>query len=614
MGINCKNNILSDSNADKTMIECLSNYLSPLNVYFSQLMSRIASISTDELILASSLISYWTERGHVCINLNVFSEYPIADCFESSLKQTDTSINFVCPPIDRWRDLLLQSAVVGRPGEKKPLILDHNDRLYLYRYFQYERQLADLLIKRSQQDVTNLYISGLSQFLDRLFPKTSYDIKISPQRKAVEIAIKKKLCIISGGPGTGKTTVAAKIIAALIHVSENMPRIDITAPTGKAAQRLQESIINAKNSLNCSDEIKSAMPQHAMTIHRLLGSIHRSPYFKYNFDNKLPSDVVIVDEASMIDIALMNKLITALKPEARLIILGDKDQLASVDPGSVLGDICGKHKISNSSPINSCIVYLSKNYRFGENSGVYKLAKAVNQGNLSDAEKFLNDLSLYPEIKWTDITDIKRPKISLQKDFIQFHENYHQSKTPADALTALNQFRILCAVRKGPFGVEYINNCIREILISKGLIQSNKQWYHGRPVMITKNDAAIGLYNGDIGIIFKDKNDHNSLKAFFIGPDNSITKYLPARLPDHETVYAMTVHKSQGSEFNHVLFILPDTLSKVLTRELIYTGLTRTRKHIHIWGAQSIIRAAIKNQINRQSGLSDALWHQREII
>jgi exodeoxyribonuclease V alpha subunit len=609
LGINCKNNLLLDKNDIKIMNEQLSGYLSPLNNYFSQLICRTASKKSDALMLASSLVSYWTERGHVCINLEEYSGCPINDCFEYVSKTIHNSSQIFCPSIEDWKTFLFQSNVVGKPGEKKPLILDHHNRLYLYRYFYYEQELVNQILNRSQLDVDNLYISGLSQFLDRLFSEISFNSNESPQRQAVEIAIKKRLCIISGGPGTGKTTVAAKIIAALIHVSETPPRIDLTAPTGKAAQRLQESLIHARNHLNCSDAIKLAMPQQAMTIHRLLGSVHRSPYFKHHKDNKLPSDVVIVDEASMIDIALMSKLITAIRPESRLIILGDKDQLASVDPGAVLGDICGKNYNAKKSPLQSCMVYLSKNYRFGETNGIYNISKAVNQGNTIKAENIINNPESYPEIKWTDIKDIQNPKKNLQNEVMSFHETYLNCKQPEDAILALNKFRILCAIRKGPFGVERINGYITEILASKGLIQPNKRWYHGRPIMITQNDATIGLYNGDIGIIFKDKSDHNSLKAFFIKTDSTVKKYLPARLPEHETVYAMTVHKSQGSEFDHVLFILPDKLSKILTRELIYTGLTRSRLSIRIWGDRSIFHAAVKNQIQRQSGLSSALWN-----
>ncbi|MBF0450638.1 MAG: exodeoxyribonuclease V subunit alpha [Candidatus Magnetomorum sp.] len=596
------------------MIDQLSDYLSPLNQHFSRFMCRIAKINTQELALASALVSYWTERGHICVYLNDYSEHPVKDCFEYSSRPMEKEDTSMCPTMDTWKALLLTSGVVGRPDEKKPLILDQCNRLYLYRYYEYEQQLANHLLTRSQQDVSNLYISGLSKFLDRLFPKDPFSATDSPQRLAVEIAINKRLCIVSGGPGTGKTSVAAKMIAALIHVSEMPPKIDLTAPTGKAAQRLQESLLDAQERLDCSPEIKAIMPKQAMTIHRLLGPIHRSPYFKYNKDNPLPSDVVIVDEASMIDLALMSKLIVALRPEARLIILGDKDQLASVDPGSVLGDICIQYATHRPHSLQSCMVYLSKNYRFGDTSGIFKLAKAVNQGNSNRAIDILEDSSRYPDIQWTDLQDLKNIKTALHNHIIHYQEIYLKYKHPKDALLALNTFRILCAVRKGPFGVEQMNAYVADILASKGLIQPNKRWYHGRPIMITKNDATIGLYNGDIGIIFKDKEDQNTLKAFFMGTDNStIKKYLPARLPEHETVYAMTVHKSQGSEFDHILFVLPDKLSKVLTRELLYTGLTRTRKSIQLWATRSIFCAAVTNQIHRQSGLSDAIMvYQRE--
>jgi len=579
----------------------ISAILSHINYHFAQFICRIARNHSQELAIAAALVSYWTERGHICIDLNELSQMPVHDCLEIPHHEKDP---VVFPSVEYWIQKLLESGVVGKPGEKVPLILDSRNRLYLYRYHQYETNLLTQLIDRSQSDVSGLYLCGLSQFMDHLFEKDEIQ---SPQRRAVEIAIKKKLCIVSGGPGTGKTTVAAKIIAALIHVSEKQPKIHLTAPTGKAAQRLQESLNHVRQELNCSPEILAAMPQEAMTIHRLLGPIHRSPYFKHNADNPLESDVVIVDEASMIDLALMSKLLDALRNDSRLIILGDKDQLASVEPGSVLGDIC--HQPNEHSTLKTCTVHLSKNYRFGDSSGIYAAAMAVNQGNSDKALEIIDNVNKYTDITWKNVLNISNIKadlnniISHQIKYLKFDNN------PRRALMALSHFRILCAVRKGPYGVEHMNGYVTDILALKGWIQPNKRWYHGRPVMITKNDPTIGLYNGDIGLILKDREDHHVLKAFFTGPDNGIRKYLPARLPEHETVFAMTVHKSQGSEFDYVLLVLPDKRSKVLTRELVYTGITRTRKGIDIWGSRDIFADAVKNKIYRQSGLADA-WNR----
>ena len=572
--------------------------LSHLNYHFSQFMCRIANTNSEALAIAAALVSYWTERGHICINLLDFADKPLHDCLE--LKDQKNKEHLLFPTLENWTEKLRNSGVVGEPGEKKPLILDTKNRLYLYRYHQYETILLNHLIYRSQSEISGLYLSGLSQFLEKLF---ATEPKHSLQRQAVESAIHKKLCIVSGGPGTGKTTVAAKIIAALIHVSESTPLIHLTAPTGKAAQRLQESLNEAKQNLDCPKEIISAMPGEAMTIHRLLKPKYQSPYFKHDYDNPLSSDVVVVDEASMIDLALMSKLVSALRRESRLIILGDKDQLASVDPGAILGDICRQSKHSS---LKSCMINLKKNYRFGESSGIYKAAQAVNAGESDNALSIIKN-ALYTDISWKDYQDIGHikaalaEKIPLQSKYLSFQSNPHK------ALMALNTFRILCAVRKGPFGVERLNRLIAEILASKGLIQTNRRWYHGRPIMITKNDHGIGLYNGDVGLILRYREDQNVLKAFFIGPDNQLKKFLPARLPEHETVFAMTVNKSQGSEFEHVLMVLPDKLSKVLTRELVYTGITRARKSIEIWGTQTTFTVAVSNKTYRQSGLADAL-------
>jgi exodeoxyribonuclease V alpha subunit len=572
--------------------------LSHLNYHFSQFMSRIAETDSDALAVASALVSYWTERGHICINLNDFAHRPLHECLDLPAPNIKDTPHL--PPLDVWTQKLRNSGVVGEPGEKKPLILDSKNRLYLYRYHQYETMLLKQLVYRSRSQIPGLYLSGLKQFMDKMFAQETQQ---SLQRRAVEIAINKKLCIVSGGPGTGKTTVAARIIAALIHVSESTPQIHLTAPTGKAAQRLQESLNDVKQTLNCSEKIISAMPHEAMTIHRLLKPKHQSPYFKHNQDNPLPSDVVIVDEASMIDLALMSKLVMALRKETRLIILGDKDQLASVDPGSVLGDICSQ---SAQSSLKPCMVHLTKNYRFGESSGIYMAAQAVNAGNPGKAFNMIENNSTYNDIEWKDYQDIASIKKALAEKLSWQSKYLNYQTNPRQALMALNTFRILCAVRKGPYGVERLNLSITEIMASKGLIQPNRRWYHGRPIMITKNDHHIGLYNGDVGLIFKDREDQNVLKAFFVGSDNQLKKYLPARLPAHETVFAMTVHKSQGSEFDHVLLVLPEKLSKVLTRELVYTGITRTRKFIEIWGTKNTLISAIQNKIYRHSGLADA--------
>lgn len=472
---------------------------------------------------------------------------------------------------------------------------------------------------------------ALKTGLASLFPQEG-GADIDWQLAAAFAAMRKRLCIISGGPGTGKTRTVVVLLALLLEQQPAM-RIALAAPTGKAAARLQEAVKSAKATLSCKETIKERLPAEASTIHRLLGSIPDSAYFRHDARNPLPFDAVVVDEASMVDLALLAKLVAAIPPSARLILLGDKDQLASVEAGAVLADLCdggGQHRFSDqfieefnlltgqklpsqpvaarASDLADCLVELRKNYRFGEQSSIYRLSRAVNEGNSERALEVLRESSdsIGAQVSWKPLPAPGALKEALKPHVLSRYKDYLKAADPAQALQAFGRFRILCAVRNGPYGVESMNRVVEEILAEAGLIDARALFYGGRPVMVVRNDYNLKLFNGDIGVVRA--NEVEGLRACFVGPEQTIREFVPLRLPEHETAYALTIHKSQGSEFERVLLILPGEDSAVLTRELVYTGLTRASKEVELWSDQGIFATAVRRKISRRSGLREALW------
>jgi exodeoxyribonuclease V alpha subunit len=598
---------------------------SSLDIHFASFIERLAGGNLPELFLAASLASKHTRDGHICLELSSVAgkRFPQNEDAENTIR---------CPELADWNEKLISSRVVGKPGEFKPLILDDKSRLYLYRYRDYQDKLARLIQQRINEDEQNVDMESINNHLETLFP-TNQEDEIDWQKVAAFCALNKKFCVISGGPGTGKTTTVAKILALLIELAEpGSIRIALAAPTGKAAARMQEAINQAKASLNCSDEIKNAIPDDASTIHRLLGTIPHSPYFRHNADHPLPVDCVVVDEASMVDLALMSKLVQALPSQARLILLGDKDQLASVEAGAVFGDICDRGNIHGFSEsmsaqlekiigsgldsytnqteqpgIQDCIVQLQKNYRFGLESGIGIVSRMVNTEDGEKAIQLMKDSS-YKDIQWHDLPDANALGRDIKNTILQGYSAYLTAENPSETFKLFDRFRILCALREGPYGAVAINRLVEQILRRENLVNPDKQWYHGRPVMITSNDYNLRLFNGDVGIVLRDSDADNELRVFFPDVDGTMRKFHPFRLSEHETVFAMTVHKSQGSEFDDVILLLPDRDSPVLTRELIYTAITRAKNGVVIWGSEQVFCTAVSRQIERTSGLRDALW------
>ena len=604
---------------------CDSGMLSRIDVHFAGLMNKLADGGVPELFLAAALVSGSARDGNICLDLSTVAGQEL-------LGKENGKDPVICPEFDHWLTILEEIRVVGKPGEYKPMILDDRGRLYLFRYWDYQEKLAGLIKKRVNEDVKNINHTLLKEGLERLFPDDGTS-DIDWQKVAAFTAVTKKICVISGGPGTGKTATVAKILALLLEQEgSKRPRIALAAPTGKAAARLQEIIEHVRGNLNCTDDIKKRIPVETSTIHRLLGTIRNSPYFRHNSKNMLSLDVVVVDEASMVDLPLMSKLVQALPLQSRLILLGDKDQLASVEAGAVLGDMCDTGKIHGFSNrfcndieivagynihelsggddepgLHDCIVELRKSYRFGSESGISTVSSAVNEGADDRAAELLNE-GKFEDISWAKLPAPDELPKALREMIVQGFKGYLKVHDPREIFRLFNDFRILCAVREGPYGIVRINRIAEQILREENLIRPEEKWYEGRLIMITRNDYDFHLFNGDVGVILTDPMMDNERRAFFMDADGKLRKFHPLRLPEHETVYAMTVHKSQGSEFSRIALILPDRHSPVLTRELIYTGITRARENVTLYSTEEIFRIAVARRIERTSGLRDALW------
>lgn len=595
--------------------------LTYIDRHFADFICREAGKPSPALRLVASLASNAVGDGNICLDL-------------AGIAGRDVRVdgdNHALPSLGEVRGYLQGLPVVGRPGEFRPLVLDDADRLYLYRYWNYERDLAEVILHKAASTIDGIDETVIADGLRRLFPGSGGETDW--QKVAALAAVRKRFTVISGGPGTGKTSTVVKILALLLEQAGETPlRFALAAPTGKAAARLKESIRLMKEKLDCGDDVKARIPDEVTTIHRLLGAVGNSIRFRHSRENPLPHDAVIVDEASMVSLPLMAKLATALKPEARLILLGDRDQLASVEAGAVLGDICGGSRLEPFSgefsafaakvagetvpagagkkslpPLADSLVVLKKNYRFGEASGIGEVSRAVNAGD------WVQSVSLLGEGAGKDISMRSLPKAadlikSLSGEVIEGYGRYLAAETPGEALAAFDTFRILCAVRQGMHGVAGINRLVEEILAEKGLIEPRNRWYTGRPVMVTANDYGLKLFNGDVGLVLPDPELEGETRVFFPATDGGVRSFSPIRLPAHETVYAMTVHKSQGSEFERVLLMLQESDSQVLSRELVYTGITRAKAYVDIWGSEEVFRTAVSRQIQRTSGLRDALW------
>ncbi|MEQ9915972.1 exodeoxyribonuclease V subunit alpha [Pectobacterium aroidearum] len=599
--------------------------LRPLDMQFARML---VDETQPDLLLAAACLSAHSGAGHVCLPLENLQAQTLFDGRDPELAQqllTEAGLNTV----SAWQQRLLASDAVSDGTMSTPLVLQ-GQKLYLQRSWQSEGRVARFIA--SERDTMPIDEPAIRSVLDRLFPDTGE--AVDWQKVAAAVALTRRIAIISGGPGTGKTTTVARLLAALIELNTGEAlRIQLAAPTGKAAARLTESLGQALYRLAVEPQQRDAFPQEATTLHRLLGAVTDSQRLRHHQDNPLHLDVLIVDEASMVDLPMMANVIAALPPHARIIFLGDRDQLASVEAGAVLGDICRFAevgysraraqqlqrltgcKLDESGPegqttVSDSICLLRRSYRFDPHSGIGQLALAVNGGDDARVRAVLNgefaDITCSPLAEAEEYQAMLTQCVEGYRDYLQL---IAAGASPDAVLLAFQRYRQLCALREGPFGVAGLNQRIEQALHQAGLIQRSRnplnRWYPGRPVMIERNDAALGLFNGDIGIAMI--GESGELRVFFPLPNGETKDVTPSRLPPHETAYAMTVHKSQGSEFDHTALVLPNHYLPVLTRELVYTAITRARQRLSLYTDIKILCRAVKTPTQRYSGLEERI-------
>jgi exodeoxyribonuclease V alpha subunit len=567
----------------------------------------------DLTAFAGALTSALLNSGHSCLLLDKDFRGSWADRVIES---------FRLPSPDKWIATLKSSPCVGKPGERQPLILDDR-RLYLYKYFHFETKLAERLQLMAKTGKAKVPASVID-LAAKLFSNEKKDLSSyggQLQTAGAFLPFFSRLSVVSGGPGTGKTTVLTKLLALLcadaMDRGESMPLIELAAPTGKAAQRMVESIRDVAAQIpqeNIAGHLATLIPK---TLHRLLGLNGISPKPARNQDSPIEADVVVVDEASMMDITIFSRLVDALPANARLILLGDRFQLASIEAGCVMADICDafapnafapnfvstvngaiklpKNHIGKSKGAGSYspVVELQYSYRFQEGEAIGVVSRAVNNGS---PEKTISALAA-KHLGQSTCRLVPHPGDSEMLSLV--HEGFMpllNAQDPEDALEQLGKFMVLTAVNEGRFGREGINQQLIRIL--KGIVPV-------RPIKVTENSIRQTLFNGDMGVIMQSAGPDGTVaeRAWFPGPDGTPRPFLIGALPAHVDAFAITIHNSQGSEFEKVFIVLPEKDTPLVTRELLYTAVTRARKEAIIVGTEAIVNAAVERQIVRHSGL-----------
>jgi exodeoxyribonuclease V alpha subunit len=641
--------------------------LADADVRLAARLGRLGGETSPPVLLAIALALRAPRHGHVCVELGgvagsiaveprPLSEQAAGVGAGVGAEDTAEPIELDWPEVADWRAALTASPLVraGGPGET-PLVLE-GDRLYLDRYWHYEERLARALTTRAAERVPGVDLGTVRTWLDRLFPPSEESPGLDRQRLAAALAALRRLTVIAGGPGTGKTFTVTRVLAllhaeALARDPSRPLRAALAAPTGKAAARLSDSLREGADALDLGPEVGDAIARTpAFTLHRLLGTSRgSSTRFRHDAANPLPHDVVIVDEASMVSLPLMAKLVDAVRADARLVLLGDRDQLASVEAGAAFGDICGPEgsrpvlhlsaeaatelheavgidvagdaQVADGPGVWDGIVRLDRFHRFTEESPLGAVAGAIQRAgdDAGPALDLIREGALDEAGSGVRLLDPGADPQATATCTSDVVEAYGRAMTlaltdadPARVLDAIDELRVLCALRRGPDGVRAWNEAIEARLAHDVPgFRHDQTWYVGRPILVTENDYAVRLYNGDVGVILRDpeRPDRPERRvAAFRATDDTVRLLSPARLPACETTFAMTIHKSQGSQFGHAVVVLPRASSPILTRELVYTAITRARAATTILATEEALAEALRRPVQRATGLQQRLW------
>jgi len=613
-----------------------------IDYFFAKEMCTSMSCSQPSVLFHLLLaLSESLRNGHSCLPISAIAD----QCYGNASDDSGVVLKhgYLLPSAEQL-DGLLQSLAIA--SKHQHAIVYHQKSLYMRRYFQFESELSQSILAKNKieetiQDVNNIQIKDC---ISALFPSPTKseqinesELEIDWQKIAVANAINKCFSIIAGGPGTGKTYTVTKLLAALVMLNRHAIEkkslsISLVAPTGKAAQRLSESVLNAVDNFKgqIDEHVLGQIPVAAQTIHRLLGVIPNSPNFRHHQDNLLDIDVLLIDEVSMVDLAMMTRIFRALPLHCKVILLGDADQLPSVSAGSVLADLAPRPHIGysnknieylsavtdtkftkneraekkNNKTVSKeenadYVTFLMKSRRFKDSGGIGQIANAVIRGDARISWQLLKDTEEDSQLTLLDSDSSSWLAPLVDKYYRPLFTCEHVEQ----AFSLLLKFRVLCATRQGEQGVEHVNELIQSLLFSQQNQHLSKTLYHAQPIMISENDYRLGLYNGDIGIIWR--NDSGHLMAVFEDSEQQYKWIMPSRLPKYETVYAMTIHKTQGSEFEHVALLLPNQKdNRLLSRELLYTGITRAKKQLSIAATANVWRHGVESQVIRYSGLN----------
>ena len=583
--------------------------LSPLDVHSAAAAARLWGEDDQRVILAAALAVRGARFGHVCIRLSAQRGVMVVEGQDPEVIE-----GLPWPDPGEWEQAAADSPMVGGGAGEEPLVLEEG-RLYLERYYRYEEQAASLIETRAAAPSPALD-PKVEEALGRLLPPVLKRGGPNRQHQAAKAALSGRFTVIAGGPGTGKTHTVSRMLAALAHRPGRFPRTALCAPTGKAAARLEEEVeqFAASGDPEAAAELEGL---EASTIHRLLGWTWDRGRFRHHEGNRLPHDLVIVDEMSMVSLPLAAKLMEAVRDDAALVLVGDPFQLESIEAGTVLADIAGPAAAAGGGPpagggggpappVAGRVQVLERLYRYEEESSIADFAEAVRRGDADrvmellggglDGLKWVEDRSA-PEFEpvWAGVAGRRRRMVELA----------HKTGEEAQVRELLGKAGVLCAHREGPGSVAQWQGDIEAALDERfpGL-RYGGAWYPGRPVMITSNDYQLGLYNGDLGVAVCTR---EGLRVVFERGDRN--SFPPGYLGEHGTAHAMTIHKSQGSQFGEVVVVLPPDDSRLLTRELLYTAVTRAEHSVTVIGGESVIRRAVDNSVHRASGLGPKLWN-----